>query len=211
MSKKGILIGVAGGTGSGKTSIAKAITKAFGKAEVALIEQDAYYKDLSHLSFEDRVRTNFDHPDSIDFALLKKHVKKLISGDSVSVPVYDFKTHSRTRQTHELESHHIVVLEGIFALYDSDVRAMMDIKIYVDTEDDIRLLRRLTRDLKERGRTLESVIEQYVSTVRPMHIQFVEPTKRHADLIVPEGGNNTVAVDLMRTKIKSVLAAVKAR
>lgn len=207
MSKRGILIGVAGGTGSGKTSIAKAITRAFGRAEVALLEQDAYYRDLAHLPVEERIKNNFDHPDSIDFTLLRTHVREILAGRSVAVPVYDFKTHSRTHETHALESHHIVVLEGIFALYDDEIRSMMDIKVFVDTEADIRLLRRLKRDLRDRGRTLESVIEQYTHTVRPMHVQFVEPTKRHADLIIPEGGHNSVAIDLLRTKIKSLLHA----
>jgi uridine kinase len=206
MTKKGILIGLAGGTGSGKTSVARAITKKFGKPEVVLLEQDAYYIDLAHLPLAKRIENNFDHPDSIDFELLKQHIKKLLHGEPITVPVYDFKSHSRTAETQKIESHHIIVLEGIFALYDQEIRDMMDIKIYVDTADDIRLLRRLTRDLQERGRTLDSVIQQYLDTVRPMHLQFVEPTKRHADVIIPEGVTNSVAIDLVQTKIQSLLS-----
>lgn len=205
MKKKGILIGLAGGTGSGKTSVARAITEQFGTPEVVLIEQDSYYADLAHLSLEKRAQTNFDHPNSLDFGLMKSHLDDLLSGKPVMIPSYDFKTHTRSKEYFRVEPHHIIVLEGIFALYDEEIRKMMDIKIYVDAEDDIRLLRRLTRDLKERGRTLESVIDQYCNTVRPMHLQFVEPTKRYADIIIPQGGHNTVAIDILQTKIKSLL------
>lgn len=208
MSKKGILIGLAGGTGSGKTSVARAITQTFGTPEVVLIEQDAYYKDLSHLPFDQRVKNNFDHPQSIDFELLYDHIQTLLEGGSVAAPVYNFKTHTRTEETQHLDSHHILVLEGIFALYDEKIRNLMDIKLFVDTEADIRLLRRLTRDMNERGRTLDSVIEQYCMTVRPMHNQFVEPTKIHADIIIPEGGQNKVAIDLLQTKIRSLLSQI---
>lgn len=208
MTKKGILIGLAGGTGSGKTSVAREITREFGRPEVVLIEQDSYYADLSNLPVEERAKTNFDHPNSLDFNTMKRHIWDLLNGKSVMIPVYDFKTHTRTRETMLVDSHHIIVLEGIFALYDEDIRNMMDIKIYVDTENDIRLLRRLTRDLKERGRTLESVIDQYLNTVKPMHLQFVEPTKRYADVIIPEGGHNKVAIDLLQTKITSLLSQI---
>tara|TARA_B100000029_G_scaffold326621_1_gene319070 strand:- start:18 stop:656 length:639 start_codon:yes stop_codon:yes gene_type:complete len=205
MNKQAILIGIGGGTGSGKTSVAKALTKEFGREEVLLIEQDSYYKNLSHLTFDERSVRNFDHPESVDFKLLGKHIELLLEGFEVHVPIYDFKTHLRTQETISCKEHHIILLEGILALYDSDLRNLMDIKIYVDTPDDIRVLRRMKRDINKRGRSLESVTEQYYSTVRPMHIQFVEPTKKFADIIVPEGGQNKVAIDILRTKITSIL------
>ena len=177
----------------------------FGREEVLLIEQDSYYKNLSHLTFDERSVRNFDHPESVDFKLLGKHIELLLEGFEVNVPIYDFKTHLRTEETISCKEHHIILLEGILALYDSDLRNLMDIKIYVDTPDDIRVLRRMKRDINKRGRSLESVTEQYYSTVRPMHIQFVEPTKKFADIIVPEGGQNKVAIDILRTKITSIL------
>ncbi len=203
--KKPILIGIAGGTGSGKTTVAKAITSEFGKSEVALIEQDAFYRDLKHLPFEERVKVNFDHPDAVDFDLMKATMRKLLSGQPIQIPVYDYTTHTRSQQMRYFEKHHIVVLEGILALLDEELRDMMDIKLYVETADDIRVIRRIKRDINKRGRSFESVIKQYYATVRPMHVQFVEPTKRYADIIIPEGGRNVVAVDIIRTKIMSIL------
>ena len=205
MDKYAILIGIAGGTGSGKTSVAKAIASDFGKSEVALIEQDSYYKDLSNLTLEERASVNFDHPDSVDYALMKEHINSLIHGIEVNIPIYDFSTHTRKKETQSVEKHRIIILEGILALFHQDIRDMMDIKIYVDTADDIRVIRRIKRDINKRGRTFLSVIEQYYKTVRPMHIQFVEPTKKYADIIVPEGGHNKVAVDILRTKIMTLI------
>ena len=205
MDKYAILIGIAGGTGSGKTSIAKAIASDFGKSEVALIEQDSYYKDLSDLTMEERAIVNFDHPDSVDYALMKDHINKLIHGENVDIPIYDFTTHTRKTETQLFEKHRIIILEGILALFHQDIRDMMDIKIYVETADDIRIIRRITRDINKRDRTFSSVIEQYYKTVRPMHIQFVEPTKKYADIIIPEGGRNKVAVDILRTKIMTLI------
>ena len=205
MDKYAILIGIAGGTGSGKTSIAKAIASDFGKSEVALIEQDSYYKDLSNLTMEERSLVNFDHPDAIDFTLMSDHLKELLAGNMVEVPIYDFTTHTRTMDTREIEKHHIIILEGILTLFDQTIRNMMDIKIYVETADDIRIIRRVKRDINKRNRIFDSVIEQYYKTVRPMHIQFVEPTKKYADIIVPEGGQNKVAVDILRTKIMTLI------
>ena len=205
MDKYAILIGIAGGTGSGKTSIAKAIASDFGKSEVALIEQDSYYKDLSNLIMEERSLVNFDHPDAIDFTLMSDHLKELLAGNMVDVPIYDFTTHTRRRESREIKKHHIIVLEGILTLFDQTIRNMMDIKIYVETADDIRIIRRIKRDINKRNRIFDSVIEQYYKTVRPMHIQFVEPTKKYADIIIPEGGKNKAAVDILRTKIMTLI------
>jgi len=205
MNKYAILIGIAGGTGSGKTSIAKAITSDFGKSEVALIEQDAYYRDLSNLTMEKRSVVNFDHPDAVDFDFMKLQLNNLIQGNKVNIPIYDFATHTRKNDTHPVERHRIIILEGILTLFHQEIRDMMDIKIYVETADDIRIIRRIKRDIEKRERTFTSVIEQYYHTVRPMHIQFVEPTKKYADIIIPEGGQNKVAVDILRTKIMTLI------
>ena len=205
MDKYGILIGIAGGTGSGKTSIAKAITSDFGKSEVALIEQDAYYRDLSDLTMEKRSVVNFDHPDAVDFDFMKLQLNNLIQGNKVNIPIYDFATHTRKNETQSVERHRIIILEGILTLFHQEIRDMMDIKIYVETADDIRIIRRIKRDIEKRERTFTSVIEQYYDTVRPMHIQFVEPTKKYADIIIPEGGQNKVAVDILRTKIMTLI------
>ena len=205
MNKYAILIGIAGGTGSGKTSIAKAIASDFGKSEVALIEQDAYYRDLSNLTLEKRSVVNFDHPDAVDFDFMKLQLNNLIKGKKVNIPIYDFATHTRKNDTHPVERHRIIILEGILTLFHQEIRDMMDIKIYVETADDIRIIRRIKRDIEKRERTFTSVIEQYYNTVRPMHIQFVEPTKKYADIIIPEGGQNKVAVDILRTKIMTLI------
>ena len=205
MNKYAILIGIAGGTGSGKTSIAKAIASDFGMSEVALIEQDAYYRDLSNLTLEKRSVVNFDHPDAVDFDFMKLQLNNLIQGNKVNIPIYDFATHTRKNDTHPVERHRIIILEGILTLFHQEIRDMMDIKIYVETADDIRIIRRIKRDIEKRERTFTSVIEQYYNTVRPMHIQFVEPTKKYADIIIPEGGQNKVAVDILRTKIMTLI------
>ena len=205
MNKYAILIGIAGGTGSGKTSIAKDIASDFGKSEVALIEQDAYYRDLSNLTLEKRSVVNFDHPDAVDFDFMKLQLNNLIQGNKVNIPIYDFATHTRKNDTHPVERHRIIILEGILTLFHQEIRDMMDIKIYVETADDIRIIRRIKRDIEKRERTFTSVIEQYYNTVRPMHIQFVEPTKKYADIIIPEGGQNKVAVDILRTKIMTLI------
>jgi len=205
MDKYAILIGIAGGTGSGKTSIAKAIASDFGKSDVALIELDSYYKDLSNLTLEERSTVNFDHPDSVDYLLMKEHITELILGGAVDIPIYDFTTHTRKKETLSIKKHRIIILEGILALYHEDIQKMMDIKIYVETADDIRIIRRIKRDINKRDRTFSSVIEQYYKTVRPMHIQFVEPTKKYADIIIPEGSHNKVAIDILRTKIMTLI------
>ena len=200
-----IIIGIAGGTGSGKTSLAKGILSEYGEGEVAVIEQDSYYNDLSHILYEKRVTQNYDHPDSIDIELFESHLQNLLNGESVNVPTYDFSTHVRMDKTITITPHHVIVVEGILTLHYTQLRDLFAIKIFVDTPADIRFIRRLTRDIHERGRTTDSVNKQYLATVRPMHDQFVEPSKYFADLIIPEGGENKVAVDLIRTKINSIL------
>ena len=203
--KQTILIGIAGGTGSGKTSVANAILAEFSPSEVVLIQQDSYYKDLKHLHIDERETVNFDHPDAVDFNELGEDLQSIIAGETTKIPIYDFNTHTRTHETLTIENHHIIVLEGILALFDEKIRNMMDIKLYVDTPDDIRIIRRIKRDINKRGRTFESVIEQYYNTVRPMHQQFVEPSKKYANIIIPEGAHNKVAIDIIRTKIVSIL------
>lgn len=203
--KKRILIGIAGGSGSGKTLIAQNLFRDLGTDRVIIIQQDAYYKDLSHLSFEERAKQNFDHPDAIDSELLLQQLNGLLAGETVQQPIYDFTIHSRKKTTKSIGGHDIIILEGILILDNQELRNLMDIKVYVDTDADIRLIRRLIRDTKERNRSMESVIKQYKESVRPMHLQFVEPSKRYADVIIPEGGMNYVAVDLLRTKIEVLL------
>jgi uridine kinase len=204
-----VVIGVAGGTGSGKTTVARAILQRVpmrtGTRRISLIQHDAYYKDLSDLPVAQRAMRNFDHPDALDNALLIEHLSKLKLGQAIEMPVYDFTTHTRTTQTHRVEPNRVVLVEGILIFSDEALRRLMDVKIYVDTHSDIRFIRRLQRDIAERGRTMESVIHQYLATVRPMHEQFVEPSKRHADIIIPEGGFNEVAMDMIAARIKALL------
>jgi len=205
MRKRPVVIGIAGGTGSGKTTVAEAIVRRIGPERIALIQQDSYYKDQSHLPIEERVRINYDHPESIDTALLIRHLQELIAGRPVEVPIYDFTTYTCTPHTRRVEPRPVILVEGILVFVEKALRDLFDIKIYVDADPDIRFIRRLRRDLAERGRTLESVIQQYLSTVRPMHLEFVEPSKRYADIIIPEGGFNTVALDLIIARIRAML------
>ncbi|MEG1286504.1 MAG: uridine kinase [Clostridium sp.] len=200
-----ILIGITGGTGSGKSTIADEIYSSFSNECIAMIQQDMYYKDQSNLTMEERVKTNYDHPRAFDNDLMVEHLKALINGDCIEKPIYDFEKHNRSKETVIVESKRIIIVEGILILEDERVRNLLDIKVYVDTDADIRILRRLVRDIDERGRTVDSVINQYLSVVRPMHMQFIEPTKRHADIIVPEGGQNKVAIDILVSKIKDIL------
>lgn len=203
--KKPILIGITGGTGSGKSTVSKEILKAIHDKNVAIIEQDSYYKNQSHLTFEERTKTNYDHPFAFDNDLLVQHLKDLLNNTSIDKPIYDFEKHTRKEETIKVEPKDIIILEGILILNDERIRDLCDIKIFVDTDSDVRVIRRIKRDIKERGRTLDSVIEQYMTTVRPAHIQFVEPSKKHADIIIPEGGYNKVAIDIIATKINSIL------
>jgi len=204
--RRGILIGVAGGTGAGKTLVAQSIAQDLGSDSVLLIEQDSYYKDLHHIPLGERENRNFDHPDAIDRDLLRQHLERLLAGEEVDMPSYDMRTHTRVGQPLRIRGRRIMLLDGLLVLEDPSLRHLMDIKIYVDADPDIRFIRRLKRDLTERGRTLDQVIRQYESSVRPMHLQFVEHSKRYADLIIPEGGYNLVAIDLLKTKIRSLLA-----
>lgn len=205
MKDKPVVIGVAGGTGSGKTSVTRSIIQRFADKTILMVEQDYYYKDQSHLPFEERLQTNYDHPLAFDNDLLIEHLKQLIDQKSVKKPTYDYKIHTRSEETIHVEPKEVIIVEGILVLEDERLRDLMDIKVFVDTDADVRIIRRMMRDINERGRTLDSVIEQYINVVRPMHLQFVEPTKRYADLIIPEGGQNHVAIDLMATKIQTVL------
>lgn len=200
------VIGIAGGTGSGKTTVAEEILCCFPGESIVLIHQDSYYKDLSSLKPGEREEINFDHPDALDNDLLVKHIKNLKEGGTIQKPVYDFKTHTRRKETLAVKPGKVILLEGILVLGDQRLRDLMDIKLYVDTDPDIRFIRRLQRDLENRGRTLKSVIEQYSSTVRPMHFEFIEPTKRYADVIIPEGGYNSIAIDMVVSKIRSIMS-----
>lgn len=200
-----MLIGVGGGTGSGKTTVAKALASSLYPSPVAVIALDNYYRDRPDLDFQRRAAQNFDHPDALDLPLLEEQVKSMKTGSPIDVPVYDFVEHRRTDQKLHIEGYRVVVLEGILTLAFQSLRELFSIKIYVETEDDIRFIRRLKRDIHHRGRTVDSVIEQYLHQVRPMHRSYVEPSKKYADLIVPEGGNNKVAIDLIASRIREFL------
>ncbi len=205
MNDRPVTIAVAGGTGSGKTTISNAILERVGSHHIAYIPHDAYYKDRSDLTLAERRAINFDHPDSLDTALMRDHILALQNWQAVEIPVYDFTVHQRTEQTQHIAPQPIILVEGILILAEPSLRPLFDVKIFVDTDADLRLIRRLKRDIAERGRTADSVINQYLSTVRPMHMEFVEPSKRYADVIIPEGGFNTVAIDMVSDRISSLL------
>ena len=202
-----MIIGICGGTGSGKTTVANRILESVSASEVVFIQQDSYYRNLKDLPLDYRQAANFDHPDALDNDLLVNHVRKLKTGEAIELPIYDFKTDTRLAEVRKVEPKPIVIVEGILIFADLRLLEQMDIKVFVDTPDDIRFIRRLRRDLAERGRTVESVIEQYIATVRPMHMQFVESSKRYADVIIPEGGHNLVSIDLISGKIRERLAS----
>ena len=201
-----MIIGICGGTGSGKTTVANRILESVSRDEVIFLQQDSYYRNLDQLPLDYRRIANFDHPDAIDNDLLVEHLRALKRGEAVELPVYDFRTHTRLPQTLHTEPRPIIIIEGILIFAEKRLLDEMDIKVYVDTPDDIRFIRRLRRDVRERGRTVDSVIEQYLSTVRPMHMQFVEPSKRCADVIIPEGGHNVVSIGLISGRIRESLA-----
>lgn len=200
-----LIIGIAGGTGSGKTTVANEILNRVGKQIISYIPHDAYYKDLSDLPANQRAAINFDHPNSLDTDLMTQQIKTLKSGAAIQLPIYDFTTHSRTEETISIPSNPIILVEGILIFTDPTLRELFDIKIFVDTDSDIRLIRRIRRDITERGRTIESVLSQYETTVRPMHLEFVEPAKRYADVIIPEGGHNVVALEMVIARIESII------
>lgn len=202
---KPLLIGITGGTGSGKSTVSKEILKSIHEKNVITIEQDSYYKKQTHLPFNERVKTNYDHPFAFDNHLLIEHLKSLLSNRPIEKPIYDFEQHTRKEETITVYPKEVIILEGILILNDEDIRNLCDIKIFVDTNSDVRVIRRIIRDIKERGRTLDSVINQYMATVRPAHLQFVEPSKKYADIIIPEGGYNKVAIDIIVAKINSIL------
>ena len=202
---KPVVVGVCGGTGSGKTTVSQAILDRVTKGRIAYIQHDSYYCDLAHLPLEERSRVNFDHPDSLENELLVRHLRQLCAGQPAEVPIYDFTTHTRRPETRAVHPHRVILVEGILIFADKALRKMMDVKLYVDTDADLRFIRRLQRDIAERGRTMESVVQQYLNTVRPMHLEFVEPSKRYADIIIPEGGFNTIAVDMVVARIVAML------
>lgn len=200
-----LLLGVAGGTGSGKSTVARRILDAVGETRIALLEMDAYYRDVEWGTDTDLLHHNFDHPSALDFPLLTRHLGELRAGRAVEAPIYDFKVHRRTERTRALRPEAVIIVEGILVLVDPRVRKLLDFKIYVDTDADVRLARRLRRDIEERGRAVGDVLRQYEESVRPMHLEFVEPSKRWADVIIPEGGENTVAIEMVAARVEKVL------
>lgn len=205
LSNHTIIIGISGASASGKTLLANTIVNELGSDQVTVIPEDGYYKDLNHLSFEERAKINYDHPNSLDHALLIKHLKQLQKGKTVEIPQHDFALHQRKKETRTIGQHRIIVLEGILLFVDEALRELMDIRIFMDTPLDICLIRRLKRDIVERNRSVESVLEQYQATVRPMYLQFIEPSKRYADIIIPRGGENRIAIDMIKAKMRELL------
>lgn len=201
-----LTIGIAGGTGSGKTTVANVILEKVGRDRIAYLPHDAYYRDLGDLPYDQKAAMNFDHPDSLETELMIKHILELKKANAVEIPVYDFSTHSRTSKTIRVEPRAVIIVEGILLFVDKQLRDLLDIKIFVDTDADIRFIRRLQRDITERGRTTDMVVQQYLSTVRPMHLEFVEPSKRYANIIIPEGGLNEIAMDMVIARIEMLLS-----
>ena len=205
MPARPLIIGLVGGSGSGKTTVARAILDALGGVDAAFIDQDAYYKDLHTLSLEERAKVNFDHPESLDNDLLVAHLAALANGVAIDKPTYDFAHHTRAERSVRVEPRDVVLVDGILLFVDARIRRLLDIKIFIDVPDDVRFIRRLQRDVAERGRTMDSVIDQYLATVRPMHQEFVEPSKRHADVILPEGGHNVIGVEMIQARVRDEL------
>jgi uridine kinase len=206
MGMRPIIIGVAGGTASGKTTVSDAILERVGRDRIAYIQHDSYYRDLSRLPLEERRKLNFDHPDALETELLVTHLRQLQAGQPIEVPNYDFATYRRSGKPRCVEPRRVILVEGILIFVDRELREMMNVRLYVDTDADLRFIRRLQRDIKERGRTLERVVDQYLTTVRPMHLEFVEPSKRYADVIIPAGGFNETAVEMIVARIEGMLA-----
>ena len=202
---KPVIIGVTGGSGSGKTTVSRAIFEQLHGHSLLMLQEDSYYNDQSDMPFEERIKTNYDHPNAFDTELLVKQLKDLLDWKTIEKPIYDYTEHTRSSEVEKVEPKEVIILEGILVLNDPALRDLMDIKIFVDTDDDIRIIRRIQRDIEERGRSLQAVIDQFKSTVKPMYHQFIEPTKRYADIIVPEGGENQVAIDLLVTKVRDIL------
>lgn len=206
LDPKPFVIGVAGGSGSGKTTVSTRIREVVGQEHIVYLQHDNYYRDQDHLSFEERSKSNYDHPDSLETDLLAAHLRALRAGDPVEVPIYNFATHRRMAETQRVEPSQIVMVEGILIFTEPALRDLFDMRIFVDTDADIRFIRRVRRDMNERGRSLDSIISQYIATVRPMHLEFVEPSKRYADIIVPAGGHNRVAMEMIVSRIHAILA-----
>ena len=204
--KRPVIIGVTGGSGSGKTSVSRAIFDSLNGHSLLMIQEDSYYKNQDDISFDERVKVNYDHPNAFDTDLLIEQLGDLLEWKAIDIPVYDYVQHTRSKKTVHVEPKEVIIVEGILVLNDPRLRDLMDIKIFVDTDDDIRIIRRIQRDLEERGRSRQSVIDQYLSTVKPMYHQFIEPTKRYADIIVPEGGENQVAIDILVTKVRDIIS-----
>ena len=203
--KRPVIIGVTGGSGSGKTSVSRAIFDSLNGHSLLMIQDDSYYKNQDDISFDERVKVNYDHPNAFDTDLLIEQLGDLLEWKAIDIPVYDYVQHTRSKQTVHVEPKEVIIVEVILVLNDPRLRDLMDIKLFVDTDDDIRIIRRIKRDMEERGRSLDSIIEQYISVVKPMYHQFIEPTKRYADVVIPEGVTNTVAIDLINTKVASIL------
>lgn len=206
-----VFIGIAGGTGSGKTTVMRSIVNRVPRATVAVIEQDSYYKDQANVTFEERVKVNYDHPSAFDTDLLVEHLDRLAAGRIVDKPIYNYSEHTRSSDTIRVEPKDIVIVEGLLVLWEPRIRERLDMKVFVDCDADVRVLRRVVRDIRDRGRTLDSVVKQYLESVRPMHLEFVEPSKRYADIIIPEGGHNEVAIDMISTKVDATLRERKRR
>lgn len=204
MTRRPLTIGIVGGTGSGKTTVARAVLESL-RIRAAFIDQDAYYRDLAHLAYEERTKVNFDHPDAFDTELLVEHIGHLAAGRPIHKPTYDYAAHTRAQATVLINPSEVILVDGILLFADARLRALFDIKIYVDVADDIRFIRRLRRDIRKRGRSVDSVVEQWMTTVRPMHLEFVEPSKRYADIIIPEGGHNRIGIEMVRSRVEAEL------
>lgn len=203
--KKPLIIGICGGSGSGKSTVVREISQLIPKDRLCVLAEDSYYKDQSDMPFEDRLKIDYDHPSAFDHELMFQQIEELLEGHSIQKPIYDFEQNNRTKDTILVEPSEVIIIEGLMILFEEKIRRLLDIKVYIDTESDLRIIRRILRDIKERGRTVDSVISQYLRTVRPAHFQFIEPSKRYADIIIPEGGHNKVAIELLRAKISEII------